>query len=284
MSYIHSKPIAMFLKKLIITTFFLHFIFCGFTAIQFYEGLLNNGAVTNVALTSHISWGFVDIDFIQLNKIEGSKDGMIKFNIQPTDYVEVSLTKASNLNARFGFIFKSANHFTLQLNGEEEDLGTIGYNSTDEFRVVKCGMLIRFYKNMDLLYEYCDNNSAEDLVHTTHVTTAVNTELFLTFDSDLSNCSSPFFASPNDTEMMLLNSTNIESSEVMLSENTEPTNTSEQLVFSGDKIIIANVFNQEGAPVKQFRIRTTKAGKIPNSHAVYDYMRESYRVEFKENN
>jgi len=271
-------------KKLIFTAFFFLFFLYGYSAIQFYESVLNQGVVTKITPTSYISWGQVDIDFIQLNKIPAGNDGLIKFSIQPTEYVEVSLTKANNLNARFGFIFKTANHFTLQLDGVEEDIGTIGYNSADEFRVVKCGIYIRFYKNMDLLYEYCGNNTAEDLVHTTHVTNAVNTELSLIFDNNITDCNTLFLMNPNDDGLVMLVApdTEVESNDVVVTENLQAENNSEQLVFPKNKIIIASVFNQEGGPVKQFRIRTTRYGMIPENHALFEYIRGNYRVEFKE--
>ena len=272
----------MLMKKGYITLVFLFVFYCGFSTVQYYESVLNSGTVTKVTPLSYISWGLVDFNYVQLNKIFASDDGMIKFNIQPTNYVEVSLTNASNLNLRFGFIFKSNNHFTIQINGVEEDLGALGYTALDEFRVVKCGVVIRYYKNEDLLYEHCLTNPADELVHTTHVTTATNTELILEFNSDLSNCSDPFmFAPVNENASAMVQGGS--GSEVETSENRQRrTSNQSEMVFSENRIIVASVYNETGIPVKQFRIRTTTKGTIPEEHEIYEFMGQSYRIEFKE--
>ena len=277
----------MLLKKGLLSTIFLLVCFYAFPAIQYYESVLNSGNVTAITPTSLISWGVVDIDFILLNEIPANQDGKIEFRIEPTTYVEVSLTKANDLDARFGFIFKTNNHFTIQIDGLEKNLGFLGYTALDQFRVIKCDLFIYYYKNDDLLYQHCIANPADEFVHTTHVTTAVNTILELTFDSDLGDCSSlVMFAGSNNPEMMMMadgtNADVLANDKKATSENLIPKDADNEKTFPVNKVIVASVFDQAGLPVKQFRIRTTSTGTIPETHAVYDYMKESYRIKFKE--
>lgn len=271
-------------KKGLASILFIFSFYLGFASTQYYESYLTNDNLTAVTPTSYISWGYIDVNYLELSRINSGNDGFIEFSIEPTDFVEVSLTKESNDNARFGFVFKNNNVTVIQIDGVEISLPTISYVYTDVFKVLKCGIVIKFFKNGERLYEHCNTDLAANLLHTTHVATAQNTRLTLTFESDISDCSN-MYAGETPEELLLVDNegftadTDVGVDAPVARENSTPETIKN---LPGNRIIIADVFSQDGIPVKQFRIRTTLLGTIPASHAIYDYMEKSYKIKFKE--
>ncbi len=244
-------------------------------AVQFYDSSLfstanSSDVLTCVARSSHISWGFQDANYIELSMIKSNEDGFIEFSIEPTDYVEVSLTEVNNDLQRFGFIFKNNSVATIQVEGTEITTNPINYNYSDVFKVLKCGNLIRFFKNGVRLYEYCGDNMVPALNHTTHVTSSNNDRLTLVFETQITDCSS--------MAMMGVQRNPI-SPTILETDGLAGANQ----IFAPDELLIVNVFDNNGNPIQQIKLRTNAEGRIPADHTVNAYLSEKYDLKIIRN-
>jgi len=256
--------------------------FCGLmllqssiAAVQFYDFSLysvvnNSNARSSADEISYISWGYVNTNYIELSLLQSNEDGFIEFRMEPTDHVEVSLTEVNNDNQRFGFIFKSNGVATIQVEGNVVTTNPIDYNYSDVFKVLKCGNIIKFFKNGVRLYEYCGDNGVPALIHTTHVTTANNDRLTLVFETQISDCSGMVMMGVQGNQI----SPTIFQTDGLAGANQ---------VFTPEELLIINVFDINENPIQQIKLRTNAQGRIPANHSVNAYLSDSYKLKIIRN-
>jgi len=256
--------------------------FCGLmlmysstAAVQFYDfslySVVNNSNVrSSTDELSYISWGYVNNDYLELSRLESYEDGFIEFRMEPTEHVEVSLTELNNDNQRFGFIFKTNGVATIQVEGNLVTTNPIDYNYSDVFKVLKCGNIIKFFKNGVRLYEYCGDNGVPALIHTTHVTSANNDRLTLVFETQINDCSSMVMMGVQGNQI---------SPTILQTGGLAGANQ----IFTPKELLIINVFDNNENPVQQIRLRTNAEGRIPTDHSVNTYLTENYKLEILRN-
>jgi len=256
--------------------------FCGLilmnsstAAVQFYDFSLysvvnNSNTYSSADEISYISWGYINTNYIELSMLQSNEDGYIEFRMEPTDHVEVSLTEVNNDNQRFGFIFKNNGVATIQVEGNEVTTNPIDYNYSDVFKVLKCGNLIKFFKNGERLYEYCGDNGVPALIHTTHVTTANNDRLTLVFETQITDCSSMVMMGVQGNKI---------SPTILQTSGLAGANQ----IFAPKELLIINVFDNNENPIQQIKLRTNAEGRIPTDHSVNAYLSDRYKLKIIRN-
>jgi hypothetical protein len=229
---------------------------------QSYVAVLNASSTNNnirvVDITS-ITFGTVDRDYIQLNKIPGINNGDISFSISSsTGDVNVGFEDLSTLDK---YYFKFANNaFQIFINNTSPSINTNTVLPTDNFKIVKCGGVLKFYKNNQLLYISCLTNQANDLVHKTNVISAVDINLGLNFNNDIgSSCEGNIISN--------------------ISPNARRANDELHFVkLLPKKEILLNILDQSDKFVKQINVRTDENGNILNKSTIENYYNERYKI------
>lgn len=259
------------MNKLILVFLFIVFHSLSYGTTQYYDSSLSSNVTTNFDITSCVLWGYIDIDYVELSKIRSNNDGYIEFSIEETDYVEVSLTLENNDNGRYGFIFTSNGVAKIQVSGVEVDLADISYSYSDLFKVQKCGATMRFFKNGEEIFQTCDFIPSDPLLHTTHVSNAVQTRLTLTFESEIDPC-----GAPTNTIQSISASSNINNSDASSRQNLASFGK-----LPENKIVVVNIFDSNESPLKQYKIRTTSTGELPAAHPMKKYLSKEYIIRIK---
>ena len=268
-----------------------------FASIQNYEAKLTGDLADltdciTIDPESLISWGDIYENQIHLFEIPAAQDGYAQFYIgnTSTDHIEVGLA-TQDLSEQYIFIFRNGvfEYEHPQSGGPVSGpyaSGTIPntYSSTIELMVEKCGDKVRFFREGDLLAEACINTGGASLIQWTRVVEATNTDLSLHFDDNIPACSPVSFTdgtSPTSFAQIpvtLLQEKSVAQAPVQ--HESQQLKPDQELTFpSGAKMLRVNAYDQNGFPVKSWKIRSTSTSRLAQNNEILDYLNNGYQIK-----
>lgn len=223
-----------------------------FAEIQNYYAQLNwtpSLKLIKVDQTSYISFGKVDNNFIELNKIPSSQNGKIEFSLtNGSKSLTVGLKEASPSTINYAFQITDQ-IAQIQISGLNYE-APFSFTATDLLIIEKCGGSILFYKNSEMLYAHCSSNTGADLIHKTELISANGIFIDLIFDNETngntSNCGGNIIAGKHTS---------------LSSRRGNDKKTS----FPAKAELLINIYNGKGEYIAQLSSFTDHRGRVINT-------------------
>lgn len=237
-----------------------------FAEIQNYYAQLNwtpSLKLIKVDQSSYISFGRVDNNYIELNKIPNSQNGKIEFNL--TD-------GSKSLSVGLKEEDPSTVTYVFQITDQVAQIKISGFNyetpfsftAADLLSIEKCGGSIFFYKNNVLIYAHCSANLGANLIHKTELISASGVFIDLIFDNETngstSNCGGNIIAGKHTNQ-------------------SARRSNDKKTTFPPKAELLINIYDSKGEYISQLSSFTDHRGRVVNSRLKEYLNSEEYSFE-----